>query len=274
MDTTAIIQFIGIVLFSAQVPNDPGVHAIIPRIGHDHQQTVESFVDGVEEHKAVILYRKEDLLHTGGWRADHVLHNGWEYVELDGERVEFVTDGRNGAAEIPLQLPHTGGGLCSTYAVKPSLSPQFQAPYRGAVGVVDIPFGTMNACESGAGSRVDTRLFIRTKGILIISAKKQGERAKTISLDEDAVVYVANVPPSFLTDDPEIHRNEGEPHWDAYNDMLGQSCSARPDPAKPVGLETCDMRPLTEAYRSARNNPPTKGLPNILDSECSNSQWP
>ncbi|HEV7240102.1 MAG TPA: hypothetical protein VGQ36_12755 [Thermoanaerobaculia bacterium] len=274
MDTTAIIQFIGIVLFSAQIPNDPGIHAIVPRIAHSHHPntTVVSFVEGVEDHKAVILYRAEDRL-TGSplWKPKKL--RNWEYVELNGERVQFITDGGNDASAVPILLPRTGAGSCDVYQVKPALRPQFQFPYRGAAGVIDIPAGALDACETGS-SRVDTRLAIKTRNVLVITAKKPGEKAKTITLDAEAVVYVANVPPSFLTDSPDVIHASGEPHWDAYNDMLDKPCASRPEPAKPVGLSSCDTIPLLTAYKRAQNDPPTKIFPMIIDSECSNSQWP
>jgi hypothetical protein len=276
--TTAIIQFIGIVLFSAQVPNDPGIHAILPRIGHVHTLPAHLATvpdDAVENHVAVILYRKEDRLHNvGGWRADGFLKNGWEYVLLDGERVQFLTDGENGKPEIPSLLPRPDGGRsCLSGASAPHLRPAYTAPYEAAAGVIDMPSGRLDACESSS-SRIDTRLAIKTGGVLVIAAKKRGERAKTISLDEDAVVYVANVPPKFLLDDYDAPRYDGLPHWDAYNAMLDPSCGhLRPEPVKP-DLQGCDGTALTDAYKTARKNPPSKTMPNMVDSECSNSQWP
>ena len=276
--STAIIQFIGIALFSAAIPEDPGVKAIVPRIGDSDDGTAISFIDGVEKHKAVILFRQEDRLHNvGGWRADATLPSGWQYVELDGEYVQFITDRRDAEpADPPVDLPGLARLSCRNFFNPPTLAAEFlpKTSYKGAAGVFDIPEGRLDACLMGAGGRADTRLFLDTRNVLIITAKKPGETAKTISLDADAVVYVANVPPSYLTDDPEeVH--DHEPHWDAYNDMLGRTCADPPYPDKPFLAECYDPnRPLTAAYEEARANPPTMGLGHILDPQCSNSQWP
>lgn len=283
--TTAIIQFIGIVLFTTAVPNDPGLHAILPRIGHVHDlhtpngpsEEQESFVDGVEDHVAVIIYREEDRLHrVGGWRADGTLKNGWEYVRLDGEHVQFLANGVNGTPAIPSLLPRVGvAPTCLQPEAPLTLKPEFQWPYKGAVGVVDVRGGTLDVCETNSRTttaRVDTRMIVETEGVLVIAAAKPNERAKTIALDGDAVVYVVNVPPEFVLQGIESPRT-GEPHWDAYNDMLNGSCAAAPEPSTNLApLPECDMSQLTEAYRRARRLPPADF--HLINSECSTAQLP
>ena len=281
--TSAVIQFIGIILFSASIPNDPGVHAILPRIGHVHQiqapgsppsSEQESFVDGVEDHVAVIMYRREDRLSlVGGWRADGMLQNGWEYVRLDGEHVQFLSNGKNGTPQIPASLPRAGGAPSCNNVRPPALRPEFQAPYRGAIGVFDLRAGRMDACETDTvrvDQRVDTRFIVDTEGVLVIAATKPGTRAKFIALDEDAVVYVANVPPDFVLWGFEPAR-VGEPHWAAYNDMLDTSCAAKPE-RPDIVLEACDLSKLSEAYVQSRRYPPIKFR--LINSECSNAQNP
>lgn len=276
MDTTAIIQFIGIVLFSSQIPGDPGAHAIMPRIGST--STSISFVSGVEEHKAVILYRDDDLLEKStAWRARPAPNNGWQYVELDGERVQFFSDADNPVPAVPALLPRVGAGICTSFAVAPTLAPEFlpSTSYKGAVAVFDFREGILDACES-QGPRADTRLFLTTRDVLIISAKKAGERPKTITLDQDAVVFVVNVPLDYLSNNPQtVHHDTGHPHWAAYNDMLGGTCTARPKESE-TPLTSCDVRNAftTAAYEEARRNPPSKGLGLIHDPQCANSQWP
>lgn len=275
MDTTAIIQFIGIVLFTGSIQTDPGVHAILPRIGST--QTSISFVTGIENHKAVILYRKEDLLERSStWKSSPAENKDWESITLDGEQVQFFTDADNGYPAVPTDLPRIGRGACTQFAVAPTLTANFlpSTSYRGAVAVFDIRGGRLDSCES-KGPRADTRLFLRTENVLIISAKRPGELAKTITLDQDAVVFVANVPPVYLGDTAQHNHDPSQPHWGAYNDMLGRTCSAHPDPMHPV-LATCDDPNVltTAAYKNARNRPPSKGLGVILDPQCSNSQWP
>jgi hypothetical protein len=281
--TTAVIQFIGIVLFSSQVPNDSGVHAILPRIGHVHQihgqQTVpttndpnKSFVDpGVESHVAILMYHKNDRI-PGGWRRDGVLNNGWEYVRLDGERVQFLTNSSNAPPSIPTSLPRAAAAPSCTIT-QTGLQPQFQSPYRGAIGVIDISAGTLDVCESNTkavSARVDTRLLIDTLGVLVIVAVKPGQPPKTITLDGDAVVYVANIPPKHVERESLTGR-VGDPHWVAYNDMLSGICAAPPE-TPPDVLEPCDLSGISQAYKRAREKPPADFL--LINSECSNSQWP
>jgi hypothetical protein len=280
--TTAVIQFIGIVLFSAQVPNDPGVHAILPRLAHAEHAHLSSGnaaniikdVTGIEEHVAVIIYREEDRLHrVGGWRSEGTLRNGWEYVRLRGEQVQFLTNGANDAPKIPTDLPRVRSNSCLVAAdAKPvALRSSFQSPYKGAAAVVDIPFGRLDVCATNTPSvteRVDTRLLIDTEGVLVIAATKTGERAKTIALDGDAVVYIANVPPYYLFyGEP---TNAGDPHWQAYNEMLDTPCPGRPDLA--LVPQFCDLSLISESYKVARNKPPADFK--MINSECSNTQWP
>jgi len=276
MDTTAIIHFIGIVLFSAQIPDDPGVHAIIPRIGST--TTAVSFISNVEEHTAAIIYRQEDLLEKStAWKTITAPNRDWEYVVLDGERVQFVTDdGNSDPVSPPPLLPRIGQGSCLSLSVAPTLTADFlpATSYRGAAGVFDIPNGRIEACDGG-GARSDTRVLMQTRNMLIITAKKAGQRAKSITLDEDAVVFVVNVPPDFLTANPHPHHNPGAPHFSAYNAMLGGTCSARPEPFAPV-LPGCDSPDAltSEAYKKARKNPPSRNLGLIMDPQCGNTQWP
>ena len=284
MDTTAIIQFIGIVLFSANVPGDPGVHAIVPRIEHAQHQHI-SFgatqaqninpAPGVEDHAAVIIYRTEDRLsRAGNWKKDGTLKNGWEFVELDGEQLQFLSNGVNDVPVIPADLPRAF--VSANGCLKPpSLNNAFRGPlYKGAAAVVDIPYGTLDVCATNNRSvteRVDTNLLLKNEGVLVIAAKNWAEpHAKTIALDGDAVVYVANVPPYYLFTGVE-QPNPGEPHWEAYNAMLESPCGGRPE--GPMVKECAFLSRISESYRKARAYPPSDGI-QLINSECSNSQWP
>lgn len=280
MDTTAIIQFIGIVLFTTSVANDPGMHAILPRIGHAHapggpSQAQESFVHGVEDHLALIIYREEDRLHNvGGWKMTGTLAHGWEYVRLNGEDVQFLTNGENGKPALPPMLPRVGAAPSCLTTQPLTLRPEFQPPYKGAAGVIDLRAGLLDTCKTkfltSSDVRIDVRMRVQTEGALVIVGRKPNERAKTISLDGDAVVYVVNVPPEYVlpgSTDP----HTGEPHWDAYNDMITRSCASAPMwPATMGPMSECDQSPLTDAYRWSRNNPPMRF--GLINSECSPAQ--
>jgi hypothetical protein len=282
--TTAIVQFIGIVLFSAQVPGDPGLHAIMPRIGHVHKSEFHQLPDpdaetnmtrigsaGVENHVSVIMYRDEDRLYpNGGWKSDGTLANKWSYVALNGERIRFLANGTNGKAGVPAGLPRIGASSsCGVTAEAPSLSEDFLPPYRGAIGVVDIPEGTLSSCESSG--RIDSRLRLETNGVLVITATKKYEDPKALVLKGNAVVFVANIPPYALLRNTDL--TIGEPHWMAYNAMLAQTCAARPhlDEKDFAQVKTCDISSLGESYLRARKTPPIEIR--MIDSGCSNTQW-
>lgn len=290
MDTTAIIQFIGIVLFSSAIPNDPGVHAILPRIDSgmhaEHtvnagtaQQPAEEQPMGVEDHVAVILYRDEDVIsQSKSWKRTGVLKNNWNFVELDGEQVQFITNRRNDEPKIPRDIPRavSPASRCLMAATAPvGFRNEFQAPtYRGAEAVVDIPAGILSACAADSrteANRIDTTLVMKTDGVLVITGKKTTEaRAKTITLAGDAVVYVANVPPHFLFTGV-AEQAPGEPHWEAYTAMLDTPCKDAPEGANVSRI--CDLSAISTAWKLAQAKPPSTSL-KILDSSCSNTQWP
>lgn len=288
--TTAIIQFIGIVLFSSQVPNDPGIHAILPRIGHVHKsdlhtmpkldpkQTGEQHLSptGIENHVSVIMYRDADRLYkTGGWRSDGGLANGWSYLALDGERVQFLTHSGNGRPEIPRGLPRTGSA-CGAQSAPPTLRAEFLPPYRGAAAVIDIPEGQLSSCQTSTvnvASRLDTRLVLDTRGVLVVTATKKNAEPKALMLRGDAVVFIANIPPYALLQDTDL--TIGEPHWTAYNAMLAEPCAARPavdEQFADILLAYCDVSSLGDSYYRARKQPPIQFR--MIDSGCSNTQWP
>jgi len=281
---TAIIQFIGIVLFSASIPGDPGLHAVMPRIGHVHKSEyhvlpkhdsdknlAEVGLQKIENHVSVIMYRTADRLYkTGPWKGDGALANGWNYLELNGERVRFLS---NGANKTPMQppagLPRIGASSsCQIIQQSKTLNADYLPPYRGAVAVVDIPEGTLAACDSSA--RRDTRLMVETNGVLVITATKKFEQPKALVLKGDAVVFVANIPPYAL-----IHNTDltmGDPHWMAYNAMLDGPCGTAPQSDKDLLIAACDPTQLGESYQRAQKDPPIDLR--AIDSGCSNSQWP
>ena len=291
MNSTAIIQFIGIVLFSTGIQRDPGVHAILPRITHtphvehainkgDLHAMTSSDPDTVQDHVAVVLYRTKDVIDKSkGWSVSNkTLSGGWEFVQLDGDQLQFFTTERNPEPKIPAGLPlaMAPNSVCLTEAKEPvQLSEAFQAPnYKGAAGVVNIPFGTLQACTARSGGdngRVDTSLLLKTDGLLVIGAKNPIEnKGKTITLTGNAIVYVANIPPHYLFTG-KMEPPTGQPHWMAYTAMLDTTCVAPPETV--VADETCDLTPINAAWKEAQANPPSTQW-KIFDSSCTNTQWP
>jgi hypothetical protein len=265
--TEAIVQFIGIIMMTAGVPNDPGVHAIVPRI----QPRIATFrgvpVGGrnvVEAHTAVVLYETAAKIGISNW-TPVPFRGTWEYVVLNGERLQFVTGAMNPAPAVPRDLPRA----CPTAQ---ALQSNYQAPqYPGATAVVDIDEGFLDVClaqpKSGqANGRADTRLFLKTNGALVLVGTKPNEPAKTITLQPDARVYIANVPPHHL-DIPSVASAGGLPHYKAYDAMVGTTnCTPNPDTGAICRL--CDTSEMKTAGKG--QNP----LPQMVNSECSNTQWP
>lgn len=295
MDSTAIIQFIGIVLFSTAIQKDPGVHAILPRVGeHVHSEQVinkgelQGPVDenpaGVEHHVAVILYRTRDVISKSkGWSVSNkTLSGGWEFVELDGDQLQFFSTERNPEPKLPRDLPLAiaPGTRCMTEATEAvHLTDAFQAPnYKGAAAVVNIPFGILQACSahsrtsnSNSNNRIDTTLLLKTDGLLVVGAKNPVEgKGKSITLTGNAIVYVANIPPHYLFTG-EAQPPSGDPHWMAYTAMLDTTCVGPPEST--VAEQTCDLSAINAAWKDAQLNPPSPQW-KIFDSSCTNTQWP
>jgi len=269
--TEAIVQFIGIVMLTAGVPNDPGVHAIVPRIEGSGLQTerraysLPHLGHGTEKHTAVILYEQSARIGPPTWTPT-TFQTSWEYVVLDGERIQFVTSAVNGAASVPRDLPHA----CPTM----TLQSKFQGPdYMGAATVVDIPEGSLDVClaqnadNNGLG-RADTRLFLKTSGSFVIVATKPNKPAKTITFHPDATVYIANIPPRYLDPlSPSVAG--GTPHYTAYDEMGGTTnCTPKPDTSNICRL--CE----TSAMKTAGKLQSSFPFPLMTNSECSNTQWP
>ncbi|HEV7240101.1 MAG TPA: hypothetical protein VGQ36_12750 [Thermoanaerobaculia bacterium] len=278
--TEAVIHFIGIVMLTASVPNDPGVKAIVPRIeGFAVESATQRVgrgrrssepVRAVEPHVAAIIYEKSDKLGISNWTPAN-FRETWEYVVLQHERLQFVTSAANGTPSIPRDLPHA----CSTM----TLQAPFQPPhYTSAAAVVDIPEGSLEVCvarqsnDSPSGGRADTRLFLKTNGSFVIVATNASEPAKTITLKPDATVFLVNIPPTRLDiETPLTSLVESLPHHQAYDAMGGTSnCTHHLDVSNVC--KSCDES-LMKKRRPARSG---SSLPEIMiiDSECSNSQWP
>lgn len=260
--TEAIVQFIGIVMLTASVPNDPGVHAIVPRIERRQFRGVAVGGAGVETHTAVILYQKADKLGISNWTPT-AFQQAWEYVVLKGERLQFVTSAVNGASSIPRDLPHA----CPTM----TLQSTFQGPdYASAAAVVDIAEGSLDVCIAKAGSdptvkRADTRLFLKTNGSFVIVATKSNEPARTITFVPTATVYIANIPPRHLG--ITMVPAGGLPHHTVYDTMGGTSnCTQVPDISNICRV--CETSPM----KTGDPWNPVETL--MINSECSNTQWP
>ena len=280
--TEAVVQFIGIIMMTAGVPNDPGVHAIVPRIERSGlgspverrqavprtQRSAAGIVpfrpQGVEAHTALILYQTSARIGEADW-TPVPFGEAYEYVVLKGERLQFVTGAVNAAPAVPRDLPRA----CPTTTT--TLQASFQAPqYAGAAAVVDIGEGFLEACLAQPGGtangRADTRLFLKTNGTLVLVGTKANQEAKTITFQPDARVYIANVPSRLLDAAGTLVAPGGPPHHTVYDTMVGASNCSSPD--------TSNICRICEASAMKTTGGGVDPFPLMVDSECSNSQWP
>src|SRR5207237_1129734 len=58
-----LLQFIGLVVLTSKVSNDPGLHAILPRISANaHVPTLTNPNAPIDEHAAVLVFKKSDYV--------------------------------------------------------------------------------------------------------------------------------------------------------------------------------------------------------------------
>lgn len=285
----ATIHFIGLALFSTQVPNEDGLRVLLPRIENRERavskattltkqvvtkDTLPGMVDikAVESHNAYIIFEEEDLLQEIGWQSEtvpaHMVKESdppvrYRLVRLNGERVTFLANGVNPpAVAAPAELPKP---KCGTAVSRVSM--------RTVTAIVSIPEGYLNTCavqfDVPAETRVDTELKLNNKGLLTIWSTVFSE-TRALILKGDARVFVANVPHGMIFD-PDYAKN-GASHYHAYYDLLKTSarCPHGLEHA-PVDIRSCPQTPFRLAgdVRGFKNN-----LNEAINSDCSNSSWP
>ncbi len=253
--TTAIIQFIGLLLFSYQfTPGQNHLQALAPRItsgplGRGNIGATTIADPAVGEHATFITFAREDYVSNTGWEPKELTTMpGLLYVRLDGEQVEFKGAASKGAASkggrlAPtatiepkaadgLKLPHLAT-CCKENgrdAQSPTLRKEFRPPFSGAAAVFDLRAGRVQNCngviDGVATSRVDTVVQLDTNTTLTIFATLRGKGAKQIELRGGAHVLVANLPIDAITGGKAIETSS--PHFTAYYAMMekGPNCAA------------------------------------------------
>ncbi|MEA2465757.1 MAG: hypothetical protein QOJ98_3504 [Acidobacteriota bacterium] len=246
--TDVLIFFVGLTVWSEQVPSDCGVKAILPRVVHESPPSPNR-PPHVQNHAAGIVFRADSFVSLEGWGGcPRVLGTGEDapcdapngptgsngpndafwYVPLDGDPVRFVT---NGATNVPaslhgLKLPRLQQELCPA---KPTLTGPYQPPYSGAAAVVTLPEGTLQACMSvpaDADGRLDTRLRLKTAGNLVIDGSTMRDirrlQLKPRPAGGPIEVMIANVPETYYQGDtmkPPRTEINGMSHENAYHAM-------------------------------------------------------
>jgi hypothetical protein len=234
----ATVQFIGIILMSRE---NGGVHAIIPPVPPPSAVVTSgsgarSVPIDIEKHTAFIAFPTTAVIFNG-WGSPlstftASTNMAFSYVELHGEEIVFDTLSRKNSVVTGqnLDLPK----MSFPTPTPAPLRPEYRAPYKGAVGVVDLPQGDLHACKASlmkgpSITRTDTQLKLQTNGVIVI---RTVNGSKAIVLWANEQTYVANVPMVWATTlQHDNHHAFG--HWKAYYLM-----TMRPDiniaPAEPT----------------------------------------
>lgn len=289
---TLVVRVMGLATFTDQVPNDCGVHVIVPRVQY-HQHGPKKAgatpkkagatpkkagaTPQVEDHKALLVVPEQYYDSSSTWKMAPIpAFKAYRYVELDGDQVRFITNGTNDAPSLEgLKLPSLQG-CCAASGVKKKLRSTYQAPYTGAAAVVDLSAGKISACAAAAkgeaGYRYDTEIFFHHEGTATISGDtmktKKEIRLKNLTGSKPAVVYLVNLPTCFLNNNCKpkpATAPDGLSHVHAYYAMLQGDTSVCE-----ASLRNC---PAAEPGRCV--TPPIAAtVPQAMSFECSNTKYP
>lgn len=241
MDTTATIFFVGLTVFSNQIPNDCGVKAILPRVVYTsplhHErykisgqpQEVIAQAGGpsrrfgtaipvpigdykhVEDHSAVLVFPTTSYHPTSNWGTPEVIKNKdgtptpYSFVRLEGDLVRFPSNSTTATSLAGVTLPSLGGMVCP--AKMQSLKAEYLPPYTGAAAVFELPQGTITSCMSTTShgmDRLDTKLELTSPGaIFTVSAStmKTRKELRLKATNGQVELLVANVPLRYLNGD-------------------------------------------------------------------------
>lgn len=274
---TLVVRVLGLATVTDQVPNDCGVHVIVPRVdyashaGHDSPQ--------VEDHTAMLVVHKNQYDPASTWTMKPMPgYPDYLYLELDGDQLRVVTNGTNTAPSLKtVRLPSLQG-CCSAAGTKKKLRSTFQAPYTGAAAVLDVTGGKVSGCRAPAKgenqSRYDTEIFVNHEGKATISGDTMKERKevrlRNLSGAKPAVVYLANLPTCFLDNSCQpktAAAPDGLSHVHAYYSMLQGDTSKCTS-----SMKKC---PVAGGQPPKCTTPMIANLtPQAFDFECSNTQYP
>lgn len=323
---TALVRMLGIIVLTNQVPNDCGTHAILPRLIGDPMITMamqqnpaapaariarpatisltNAHSPYIEKHQSVIIFQTSARHPSSSWGnvKPFPFAANTSYVEIDGERLRFVANNNNPAADLAIvDLPHIRTQCCAAFN---TFNSGFLPPYRGAAAVIDIPFGAIKACKATTSQpnkeRADTEIRLNYDGpYFVISASTMTTTKELRITGTRPTVIIANVPQRWIDLHDDTPKNaqaiDGVPHYHAYYNMgagaataCSQSldtCGTHPSDAceslwlqyagKPgKGASTGDA--VTVARAGNNNDTADPMMPNrmMVDFQCSNSQWP
>jgi hypothetical protein len=272
---TLVVRVLGLATVTDQVPNDCGVHVIVPRVEyHAHAgQTAPQ----VEDHTAMLAVEKKYYDPASTWAMTPIkAFPNYLFVRLDGDPIRVLTDGINPAPNnvSRLALPSLKG-CCTPAGALKKLRSEFQAPYTGAAAVLDVPAGKVNACRApgkGTDYRYDMEIvlnYVKSARISGDTMKERKEiRLRNLPLDKPGVVYLANMPSCFLDGTCTTKlatEGDGLAHVHAYYAMLeGDTSKCQ------KSMKSCP-RPGNPSLCST---PMIGGGMQAMSFECSNTKYP
>ncbi len=283
MDTPnliATIHFLGLALFSTQVPREEGaLRVLLPRIEQQqHQQHANApmlsassdpaLMRTIEPHVSALIFRTSDLLQEINWESEpvpvHMLQpyaqkEPWSMVRLDGESITFMPTAENSpVTRTALALP------------KPSCATQI-ARKIDVAATVNVPAGKLSSCKAPDRNRYDAVLSLANNKVITVWAESTEIRetqSKALVLDGGATVYVVNIPVAVINESP-ADPSMTTAHYLAYYSLLRtrqRDCPRSLVP--PVDfVSDCDPIPVNVAGIAGT-------ITRVVDSECSNSSWP
>lgn len=226
-DTTAVIFFVGLTVFTNSIPNDCGVKAILPRVvynGLDRgvptqhqfhtsarpQQVIAQAgpsgrfglnlleeVQHVEDHDPVLIFPTASYHPSSNWGTPEVIkRNGtntlYSFVRLDGDFVRFISKSSDPQSSlVGMKLPPLKNAVCP--AKMQSLRPEYLPPYTGAAAVFELPQGTLTSCRSttSAGkTRLDTKLTLTSQGPFFVVSASTMKTRKELRLKGNSAGFV------------------------------------------------------------------------------------
>jgi hypothetical protein len=295
---TAVIRVVGIAMVTNQVPNDPGIHIILPAIHgvmtmppiNLQQPTPISQTifrqrrqePTVEEHKAVLIFRQCNFATAPNWQVNDLPNfPGVKYVDLTGSIIQFVGNKSNAAASLTnLKLPKLKFDATSCKQMT-ELAGGYQWPYRNVTAMIDVPAGDLKGCTAtsspGVTKRIDTVLKLNYDTFLVANAGVMNGfkelRLRSNCQDGRIEVVIYHGPWRAFSGDTSPKSPtalDGAPHYQAYYWMTATnaaSCVAPSTAAPDCGIET-------EWLKGGSGVGKKEVEVMQADFECSNTQWP
>ena len=252
----AIIHFVGLITFMT-----------LPR----GAQSIAQMAANVETHIAVIAFPQSDYIDaestwkaTELWRSTSSPPDIWLHVRMSGEYITFETGAANPRIEkigLPRVADLVGGG-------NRDLLPGYKPPFKSAAAVVELPGGVLRPCRSnaqGVTDRTDTEVTIKNSGKLKIVAGN-----KVLTLNGNAKLYIANVPPKYASRESLA---DGGAHHFSYCAMVNGATVCNP-PRVSKGTDPCTFNDLVMPGSGATTPVKIPEIFYLTSFECSNTQWP